>query len=166
MPDLPPVTPPLPSSGHTEDTSLEFIARMRGPPRSSLHLPCPFAMEMEVDKSQGMYLRMHGCCNGVVHAGVEYPMPRVMFLRRGWKTFVCAHNFMEGYVLHFKLLEADVQSINIYGHSGARLGCCEEISSDTESSSSTGSDEEDSVDDDGDSEPLAVKSEYDGLGSS
>ncbi|KAE8803847.1 L-ascorbate oxidase-like protein [Hordeum vulgare] len=113
-----------------------------------------------------MWLHVHGCCNGVVHTGVEYPTRHVMFLSRGWKTFARAHNFMEGHVLSFKMVEADMLSIKIYGHSTARLGYCEESSSDAKSSSSSNNKEEDSADEDGDSEPPAIKSEYDGSGSS
>ncbi|KAE8801302.1 L-ascorbate oxidase-like protein [Hordeum vulgare] len=101
-----------------------------------------------------------------MHADVEYPMPRVVFLRCGWKTFTHGHNFMEGHVLLFKLVEASRLSVKIYGHSGARLGCCEESSSDAESSSSSDSDEEDSVDEEGDREPPAIKLEYGGSRSS
>ncbi|KAE8803771.1 L-ascorbate oxidase-like protein [Hordeum vulgare] len=89
-------------------------------------------------------------------------MLRVMFLRHGWKTFARAHNFMAGHVLHFKLVEADKLSIKIYGHSGARLGCCEESSRHTESSSLSDSDEENRADEDGDNETSAIKSQYAG----
>ncbi|KAE8795288.1 L-ascorbate oxidase-like protein [Hordeum vulgare] len=88
-----------------------------------------------------------------------------MFLRHGWKTFARAHNFMAGHVLRFKLVEADMLSVKIYELSGARLGCCEESSSDAKSSSSSDNDEADNVHEDGDESP-AVKSEYDGSGSS
>ncbi|KAE8767788.1 L-ascorbate oxidase-like protein [Hordeum vulgare] len=84
-----------------------------------------------------------------------------MLFRRGWKTFARAHNFMAGHVLCFKLVEAHMLFVKIYGHSGARVGCCKESSSDTESSSSSDSDKEDSVDEDGDNESRAVESEYD-----
>ncbi|KAE8799586.1 L-ascorbate oxidase-like protein [Hordeum vulgare] len=109
---------------------------------------------------------MHGCCNGVVHADIEYPTPCVMFLRHEWKTFAHTHNFLAGHVLCFKLVEADMLSIKIYGHSRAHLGCCEEGLSDAESSSSSNNDEEDITYEDADNEPPPVKSEYDGSGSS
>ncbi|KAE8795286.1 l-ascorbate oxidase-like protein [Hordeum vulgare] len=165
MPDPPLVTPTLPLSGHTECTALEFVVKLRSPPHGCLHLPRPFAKVMEVDKPQGVWLRVHGCHNGVVYADVEYPTPRVMFLRHGWKTFARAHNIMVWHVLRFKLVEADMLSVKIYGLLGARLGCCEESSSDAKSSSSSDSDEEDSAHEDGDESP-DVKSEYDGSGSS
>ncbi|KAE8816703.1 L-ascorbate oxidase-like protein [Hordeum vulgare] len=101
-----------------------------------------------------------------MYADIKYPVPRVMFLRHGWKTFARAHNFITRHVLRFKLVEADMLSVKIYGHSGARLGCCEESSSDTKSSSSSDSDKEDNADEDGDNEFPAVNSEYNGLGSS
>ncbi|KAE8782604.1 l-ascorbate oxidase-like protein [Hordeum vulgare] len=158
------LVPPLP--GHTKSMVLEFIVRLDGPPRGRLHLPRPFAKVMEVDKLQGVWLHVQGSCNGNVYAHIEYPMPRVIFLTRGWKTFARAHNFMAGHVLRFKLVEDDILSVKIYGHSGARLGYCKESSSDTKSSSSSESDEEDSADEDGESESRAVKSEYDGSSSS
>ncbi|KAE8775199.1 L-ascorbate oxidase-like protein [Hordeum vulgare] len=89
-----------------------------------------------------------------------------MLLRRGWKTFACAHNFMVGHVLNFMMGEAGMLSVKIYGNSGAHLGCCEESSSDAESSSSSDTYEEDSADGDGGNESPAAKSEYDGSGSS
>ncbi|KAE8777386.1 L-ascorbate oxidase-like protein [Hordeum vulgare] len=105
------------------------------------------------------------CCNSTVYADVEYSTPCVMFLWHGWKTFARAHNFMVGHVLRFKLVEAGMLSFKIYKDSGGRLGCCKESSSDAKSSSLSNSDEEDSADKDGDSEPPPVKSEYDGSGS-
>ncbi|KAE8778811.1 l-ascorbate oxidase-like protein [Hordeum vulgare] len=153
MPDPPPVMAPPLLSRHTEGTTLEFIVRLRGPPRCRVRLPCPFARGMEVDKPQEMWLHVHGCCNGAVHADIEYPKPHVMFLRRGWKTFARVHNFMEGHVLRFKLVEADMVPVKIYGHSGAHLGYCEESSTDAESSSSSDIDEEDSAGEDGDNIP-------------
>ncbi|KAE8820107.1 l-ascorbate oxidase-like protein [Hordeum vulgare] len=160
MPDLPPVTQTLALLGHTEGTALEFIVKLRSPPHGGLRLPRPFTKVMEVDKAQGVWLHVHGCHNGAVYADVEYPVPHVMFLRHRWKTFAHAHNFMAGHVLRFKLVEADMLSVKIYGLSGARLGCYEESSSDAQSSSSSNSDEEDSPHEDGDESPT-VKSEYD-----
>ncbi|KAE8783084.1 L-ascorbate oxidase-like protein [Hordeum vulgare] len=119
---------------------------------------------------KGVWLHVLDCHNGAVYADADYPAPGVTLLRHGWKTFTRAHNFMAGHVLCFKLVEADMLSSNIYGLSGARLGCSEESSSDPGSSSSSNSDEEDSADRDGDSvinnESPSVKSEYDGSGSS
>ncbi|KAE8775443.1 L-ascorbate oxidase-like protein [Hordeum vulgare] len=85
-----------------------------------------------------------------------------MFLRRGWKAFVRAHNFMVGHVLRFKLVEDDVLTVKIYGHSGFHLGCCEESSRDVKSSSLNNGEEEDNTGKDGDSELPAVMPEYDG----
>jgi hypothetical protein len=79
---------------------------------------------------------------------VDFPAPHVMYLRRGWKTFACAHGFSEGHVLQFKLMESGLLSVKIFGRSGARLGCCAESSTDDESSSLSESDEEDSDGDD------------------
>ncbi|KAE8809700.1 l-ascorbate oxidase-like protein [Hordeum vulgare] len=166
MPHRSPSTPALPLPGHTEGIVLEFVIGLRGPPRDHLHLPRPFAKVTEVDKPHGVVLCVDGCRNGVMYSDVEYPGPNFMLLRRRWKTFACAHNFMAGHVLRFKLVEEDTLSIKIYGHSGARLGCCEESSSKMECSSSSDNDEEYSADGDGDIESLAVKSEYDGSGSS
>ncbi|KAE8809217.1 L-ascorbate oxidase-like protein [Hordeum vulgare] len=113
-----------------------------------------------------MWLFVHGCCNGAMYTDTEYPTPGVMFFRRGWKTFACAHNFRAWHVLRFKLVEADMLFVKIYGHSGGRLDCCKESSSDPKSSSSSDTDKDDSSDEDGDREPPAVKSEYDYSGSS
>ncbi|KAE8786671.1 l-ascorbate oxidase-like protein [Hordeum vulgare] len=165
MLDPPLVTLALSLPGHTEGIVLEFVIRLCGPPCGRLCLPHPFAKVMEVDKLHGVWLHVHGCCNGAVYADVEYPTPHVMLLRRGWKNFSRAHNFMAGHVLHSNLVEPNMLSVKIYGHSGPRLGCCEECSSDAQHSSSSDSDEEDSAGRDGDSESLAMKSKYDGSGS-
>jgi hypothetical protein len=53
-----------------------------------------------------------------------------------------------GHVLHFKLMDATLLSVKVFGCSGARLGCCVESSTDDESSSLSDSDEEDSDGDD------------------
>ncbi|KAE8786694.1 ribonucleotide diphosphate reductase [Hordeum vulgare] len=147
---------------HIEGTVLEFIVRLHGRHSDRLRLPRPFAKVMEVDKPQGVWLHVHGYRNGVVYADAEYPAPRVILLRHGWKTFTRAHNLMVGHVLHFKLVEANMVSVKIYGHSIARLGCCKESMSDAESSSWSDSDEGDSAngdnDNDRDSESPTFKS--------
>ena len=38
-----------PNEGHVGDQPLEFIVKLRGPPRSLLRLPTPFARVMEVE---------------------------------------------------------------------------------------------------------------------
>ncbi|KAE8803429.1 l-ascorbate oxidase-like protein [Hordeum vulgare] len=85
---------------------------------------------------------MHGCGNGVVPVVAERTGPRTLFLGRGWKSFARAHSLWNGHVLRFKKLADNMLSIKLYGSSSARLGCCEESSSGTESPSSRGSDEQ------------------------
>ena len=92
---------------------------------------------------------MRGCGNGSMWVDVDFPAPHVMYLRRGWKTFVHAHGFSEGHVLQFKLMESGLLSVKVFGSSGILLGCCVESSTDDESSSSSDSDKEDSVSGDG-----------------
>ena len=87
---------------------------------------------------------MKGCCNNDMWANTRFPVPQVMLLCQGWKTFPRAHCLMKGHVLHFKLVESDLLSVKVFGRSGHRLGCCAESSTDDESSSSSESDEEDS----------------------
>lgn len=65
---------------------------------------------------------MSGCCNRAVWADVEFPTPHVMLLRRDWKNFARAHYLAKGHVLRFKLVEADLLLIKVFGCSGARLG--------------------------------------------
>ena len=66
------------------------------------------------------------------------------------ENFCSCHSLAVGHVLHFKLMDATLLSIKVFGRSGARLGCCAESSTDDESSSSSDSDEEDSDGDDDD----------------
>ncbi|KAE8769787.1 l-ascorbate oxidase-like protein [Hordeum vulgare] len=87
-------------------------------------------------------LRVHGCGNGAVPVTVEQPGPRLLFLGRGWKSFVHAHNLWNGHVLRFKMMADNLLSVKIYGSLGVRLGCCEESSSGTNSPSSRESDED------------------------
>ncbi|KAE8819683.1 L-ascorbate oxidase-like protein [Hordeum vulgare] len=122
---------------------------------------------MEVDKPPVLWLRAHDYHNGAVQVDVEYPERHVLLLGRGWKSFARAHNVMDGHILHFKMMKADLLFVKIYGRSCARLSCFEVSSSRTKSPSSHDSDEEDS---DGSgsgdgSEPREVRSEYDDLGS-
>nr|XP_020164195.1 B3 domain-containing protein Os03g0212300-like [Aegilops tauschii subsp. strangulata] len=147
--------------GHVGVTVLEFIVRLREPLRSRLRLPHPFARVMEVDQPLGLRLHMSGCCNDTMWVDIEYPRPHVMLLRRGWKTFASAHKLVEGHVLCFKQVEADPLSIEVFGHSGARLGCCAESSSDGESSSLSNSDDKDTDGEDSGEEPPVVKHEDD-----
>jgi hypothetical protein len=103
---------------------------------------------MEIERPSGLRLHMRGCCNGSMRADVEFPAPHVMLLQHDWKTFARAHCLAAGHVLHFKLMDATLLSIKVFGRSGARLGCCAESSTDDESSSSSDSDKEDSDGDD------------------
>ena len=67
---------------------------------------------------------------------------------RGWKTFARIHSLMEGFTLHFKLMEGDLLSVKVFGCFGTRAKCCVDSSSDSEGSSSSESDEEGSDSDD------------------
>ena len=130
--------------GHVGDQPREFFIRLRRPPRRRLRLPAPFAREMEHDRPQSLRLHMRGCGNGGTRVDVDFPAPRVMYLRRGWKTFARIHSLTAGLVLYFKLMEDGLLSVKVFGDLGTRLKCCVESSSDDEDSSSSGSDEEDS----------------------
>ena len=109
---------------------------------------------MERDPPQSLRLHMRGCGNGGTRVDVDFPAPRVMYLRRGWKTFARIHSLTAGLVLYFKLMEDGLLSVKVFGDLGTRLKCCVESSSDGDSddgsSSSSESDEEDSGADDGD----------------
>ena len=145
---------PFLMEGHVGDQPREFFIRPRRPPRRRLRLPAPFAWEMERDPPQTLRLHMRGCGNGGMRVDVEFPAPRVMYLRRGWKTFARIHSLTAGLVLYFKLMEDGLLSVKVFGEFGTRLKCCMESSSDGDSddgsSSSSESDEEDSGADDGD----------------
>nr|XP_020170552.1 B3 domain-containing protein Os03g0212300-like [Aegilops tauschii subsp. strangulata] len=136
--------------GHVGDQPWEFVARLYKPPCGHLCLPTPFARIMELEQPRALRLHMRGCGNGGMWVDVDFPAPHVMYLRRDWKTFACAHSLSEGHVLQFKLMESGLLSVEIFGCSGARLGCCAERSTDDESSSLSKSDKEDcDGDDDG-----------------
>ena len=130
--------------GHVGDQPREFFIRLRRPPRRCLRLPAPFSRVMGRDPPQTLRLHMRGCGNGGTWVDVDFPAPRVMYLRRGWKTFARIHSLMTGLVLYFKLVEGGLLSVKVFGDLGIRLKCCVESSSDDEDSSSSGSDEEDS----------------------
>ncbi|XP_020201541.1 uncharacterized protein [Aegilops tauschii subsp. strangulata] len=120
--------------------ALEFILKLREPPRSRLRLPEAFARVLEVDQPPRLRLHTKGCSNGDMWANTRFPVPHVIFLRQGWKTFARAHCLMKGYVLCFKLAESELLSVKVFGCSGYRLGCCAESSTNDESSSSSDSD--------------------------
>ncbi|KAM3330095.1 hypothetical protein ACQJBY_026850 [Aegilops geniculata] len=134
--------------GHVGDQPREFIIRLYRPLCGHLHLPTPFAREMELEQPRALRLHMRGCGNGGMRVDVDFPAPHVMYLRCGWKTFARPHGFSEGHVLQFKLMENGLLSVKIFGRSGGRLGCCAESSTNDESSSSSESDEEDNDGDD------------------
>ena len=100
---------------------------------------------MERDPPQTLRLHMRGCGNGGTRVDVDFPAPRVMYLRRGWKTFARIHSLTAGLVLYFKLMYDGLLSVKVFGCFGTRARCCVESSSDSEDSSSGGSDEEDSA---------------------
>ena len=62
--------------------------------------------------------------------------------------FARIHSLMEGFTLHFKLMEGDLLSVKVFGCFGTRAKCCVDSSSDSEGSSSSESDEEGSDSDD------------------
>ncbi|KAE8775200.1 l-ascorbate oxidase-like protein [Hordeum vulgare] len=130
--------------GNSDETTLEFIMELHGVPRGHLHLPRPFAREMEAAKPPVLWLRAYGCSHGAMQVHVQYPKRRSMLLKRGWKVFARAHSLEDGHILCFKLVEDNMLPVMFYGRSGLRLGCCEESSSDAECPSSSDSDEEDS----------------------
>ena len=116
---------------------------------------------MERDPPQTLRLHMRGCGNGGTRVDVDFPAPRVMYLRRGWKTFARIHSLTAGLVLYFKLMEDGLLSVKVFGDFGTRLKCCVESSSDDEDSSSSGSDEEDSDSDDEGVERQDADSDFD-----
>ncbi|KAE8790446.1 l-ascorbate oxidase-like protein [Hordeum vulgare] len=120
---------------------------------------------MEEEKPSMMWLRVHGCDNGVVPVVVEHPGPRLLCLGRGWKSFARAHNLWDGHLLRFKMTADNLLSVKLYESSGARLGCCEESSSGTDTLSSSGGDEErsDGSDSRDGSDPRQVKPAYEEL---
>ena len=140
---FPPAAPPSMES-HVGDQPREFFIRLRRPPHRRLRLPAPFAREMEHDPPQSLRLHMTGCGNAL----------RVMYLRRGWKTFTRIHSLTTGLVLYFKLMEDGLLSVKVLRDFGTRLKCYVESSSDGDSddgsSTSSESDEEDSGADGGD----------------
>ncbi|KAE8803020.1 L-ascorbate oxidase-like protein [Hordeum vulgare] len=97
---------------------------------------------MGEEKPPMLWLRMHGCGNGAIPVVVEQPGPRLLFLRRGWKSFARCHNLWDGHVLRFKMMVDNLLSVKLYGRLGVRLSCYEVSSNGTASSSSCGSDEE------------------------
>ena len=118
--------------------------------RIQLHLPTPFAREMEVDPPESLWLHMRGCGINGTRARVDFPAPHVMYLRRGWKTFAHIHRLTKGLTLHFKMMEGGLLSVKVFGCFGTRARCCVDSSSDSEDSSSGESDEEESdIDEEG-----------------
>ena len=91
---------------------------------------------------------MRGCGISGTRVRVVFPAPNVMYLDRGWKTFARIHSLMEGFTLHFKLMEGDLLSVKAFGCFGTRSKSCVDSSSDSEGSSSSESDEEGSDSDD------------------
>ena len=87
---------------------------------------------------------MRGCGISGTRVRVDFPAPHVMYLRRGWKTFARIHSLMEGFTLHFKLMEGDLLSVKVFGCFGTRAKWCVDSSSDSEDSPSSESDEEES----------------------
>ena len=87
--------------GHIRDQAREFFIRLCQPTRCRLHLPTPFAREMELDPPQMVRLHMRGCGNSGTWADVDFPAPHVTYLRRGWKTFARIHSLTAGLILYF-----------------------------------------------------------------
>ena len=99
---------------------------------------------MELDPPETLRLHMRGCGISGTRVRVVFPAPNVMYLDQGWKTFARIHSLMEGFTLHFKLMEGDLLSVKVFGCFGTRAKCCVDSSSDSEGSSSSKSDEEES----------------------
>src|SRR3954469_10383495 len=147
-PASPPPAAPFPPAVHLGDDPYEVIIRLRRAPRRRLRLPAPFADVLEAEQHETLRLRMRGCGISGTRVHVESRAPGVMCLGRGWKTFARIHCLMEGFTLHFKLMEGDLLSVKAFGDLGTRARCCVDSSSDSEGSSSSESDEEGSDSDD------------------
>ena len=91
---------------------------------------------------------MRGCGISGTRVRVDFPAPHVMYLRQGWKTFARIHSLMEGFTLHFRLMEGDLLYVKVFGCFRTRAKCCVDSSSDSEGSSSSETDEEGSDSDD------------------
>ncbi|KAE8770678.1 l-ascorbate oxidase-like protein [Hordeum vulgare] len=145
---MPPPSPGLaPVAAHVGRNPMEFLVQLRRPIRSRLRLPGVFAEAME-GGGPTLWLHVNGCGNGAVPVVAERTRPWTLFLGRGWKSFARAHNLWDRHVLRFKKVAENTLFVKLYGSSGARLGCCEESSSGTESPSSRGCSEEGTGDDD------------------
>ncbi|KAE8794577.1 l-ascorbate oxidase-like protein [Hordeum vulgare] len=120
---------------------------------------------MDEEKPPMLRLWVHDCGNGAVPVTVEHPGPRLLLLRRGWKSFARAHNLWDGHLLRLKMTADNLLSVKLYRSSGARLGCCKESSSGSKSTSLSGDDEERSDGSDGGdgSHPRRVKPVYDDM---
>ncbi|KAE8803210.1 l-ascorbate oxidase-like protein [Hordeum vulgare] len=116
--------------------------RLEGCIRTRLQLPIAFAKLMREEKPPMLHLQVHGCGNGTVPVTVEQPGPRLLFLGRGWKTFVSTHNLWDGHALHFKMMADNLLSVKIYWNSGVCLGYGEKRSCGTGNPSSSESDED------------------------
>ena len=103
---------------------------------------------MESDPPETLRLHMRGCGISDTRVRVVFLGPNVRYLDRGWKTFARIHSLMEGFTLHFKLMEGDLLSVKVFGCFGTRAKCCVDSSSDSEGSSPSESDEEESDSDD------------------
>ena len=101
---------------------------------------------MELDPPEMLRLHMRGCGISGTRVRVAFPAPNVMYLDRGWKTFARIHSLMEGFTLHFKLMEGNLLSVKAFGCFGTWAKSCVDSSSDSEGSSSSESNEEGSSD--------------------
>ncbi|KAE8803348.1 l-ascorbate oxidase-like protein [Hordeum vulgare] len=97
---------------------LDFVVELCSVLRGHLHLPRPFAREMEAVKPRVLWLRVYGCSHGAMLVNMEYPKRCSMLLGHGWKAFCRAHSLEDGHVLRFKVAEDDMLSVKFYGCSG------------------------------------------------
>ena len=90
--------PSSPSRGtaHASGVNHEFLVSLHSNPGGRIRLPDAFAKLLEQRKSPGLWLQMDGCPNGPFWVEVDYPLPNVLDLVRGWKAFARLHDLCVG----------------------------------------------------------------------
>ena len=100
--------------------------------RRWLRLPDSFAHVMVACQPSGLWLCSEGCPHGPICVAADFFENGAMYLEKGWKTFLCSRNILEGRTIIFSYDGDETLWARFFDSDGDRVGCCFESASITD----------------------------------
>ena len=105
---------------------MEFILSLHGGWRKCLQLPEAFA-ELAAESSVWVtWIQSEGCPNGPTRPETELSSEERLFLVKGWRSFLQAHEVEPGYVTQFRFDGLGTFFIKFFDCTHCHAACCPE----------------------------------------